>query len=265
MPRWRGMPGNSVRIGNGSARTGGKAARIQLGAKPRRSPHHRDFWRLTEEALAWTAAHHAYPTGRCWRMSWRRIARWTRIRGAAVLRRIRASGARTAILSNGEPECWRMRRGQQDWINYWIIFLALKLLAFSSRIPVCIAWPRTRWIFRPRACLCLFESLDAFGARSFGFRVFWINRSGLPPEYELPEVATELPDLTALPDAIGAAHDPVGASGGGDRSAGSDRGGARPPRDAIANEFFRERRFIGSGDRRAVSDRCGACCGRGGG
>ena len=27
------------------------------------------------------------------------------------------------------------------------------------------------------------------------------------------------------------------------------------PADAIANEFFRERRFIGSGDRRAVSDR----------
>src|SRR5580698_2079937 len=27
------------------------------------------------------------------------------------------------------------------------------------------------------------------------------------------------------------------------------------PADAVANEFFRERRFIGSGDRRAVSDR----------
>src|SRR3954470_14454499 len=27
------------------------------------------------------------------------------------------------------------------------------------------------------------------------------------------------------------------------------------PADAVANDFFRERRFIGSGDRRAVSDR----------
>ena len=32
------------------------------------------------------------------------------------------------------------------------------------------------------------------------------------------------------------------------------RGGARPA-DAVANDFFRSRRFIGSGDRRAVSDR----------
>ena len=29
----------------------------------------------------------------------------------------------------------------------------------------------------------------------------------------------------------------------------------RKPADAVANDFFRARRFIGSGDRRAVSDR----------
>ena len=29
----------------------------------------------------------------------------------------------------------------------------------------------------------------------------------------------------------------------------------RRPADAVANDFFRARRFIGSGDRRAVSDR----------
>jgi 16S rRNA (cytosine967-C5)-methyltransferase len=29
----------------------------------------------------------------------------------------------------------------------------------------------------------------------------------------------------------------------------------RKPADAVANAFFRERRYIGSGDRRAVSDR----------
>ena len=30
---------------------------------------------------------------------------------------------------------------------------------------------------------------------------------------------------------------------------------AARPADAVANDFFRDRRFIGSGDRRAVSDR----------
>jgi 16S rRNA (cytosine967-C5)-methyltransferase len=32
-------------------------------------------------------------------------------------------------------------------------------------------------------------------------------------------------------------------------------GAPRKPADAVANDYFRNRRFIGSGDRRAVSDR----------
>ncbi|MGH7210877.1 MAG: RsmB/NOP family class I SAM-dependent RNA methyltransferase, partial [Acetobacteraceae bacterium] len=32
-------------------------------------------------------------------------------------------------------------------------------------------------------------------------------------------------------------------------------GAPRRPADAVAHEFFRARRFIGSGDRRAVSER----------
>ena len=36
---------------------------------------------------------------------------------------------------------------------------------------------------------------------------------------------------------------------------GAVEAASRKPADAIANAFFRERRFIGSGDRRAVSDR----------
>ena len=43
---------------------------------------------------------------------------------------------------------------------------------------------------------------DAFGARAFGFRVFWVNRTGAPHEYDLHASATELPDLTALPDLL---------------------------------------------------------------
>ena len=44
---------------------------------------------------------------------------------------------------------------------------------------------------------------DAFGALRFGFRVFWLNRSGAPAEYGLAEQATVLPDLATLPGAIG--------------------------------------------------------------
>ena len=43
---------------------------------------------------------------------------------------------------------------------------------------------------------------DAFGARVFGFRVFWVNRSGQPDEYGLRGGVRELPDLSGLPDAL---------------------------------------------------------------
>jgi 2-haloacid dehalogenase len=43
---------------------------------------------------------------------------------------------------------------------------------------------------------------DAFGARVFGFRVFWVNRSALPDEYGLRGSVQELADLSGLPDAL---------------------------------------------------------------
>ena len=43
---------------------------------------------------------------------------------------------------------------------------------------------------------------DAFGALCFGFRVFRVNRGGLPDEYGLRARATELADLAALPDLL---------------------------------------------------------------
>ena len=39
---------------------------------------------------------------------------------------------------------------------------------------------------------------DAFGARSFGFQVFWVNRAGQPDEYGLRGGVTELRDLCNL-------------------------------------------------------------------
>jgi 2-haloacid dehalogenase len=39
---------------------------------------------------------------------------------------------------------------------------------------------------------------DAFGALAFGFRVFWVNRSGQPDEYSLRGRVVELAELSAV-------------------------------------------------------------------
>jgi 2-haloacid dehalogenase len=60
-----------------------------------------------------------------------------------------------------------------------------------------------RFDLEPRA-IAFFSSnpWDAFGALAFGFRVFWVNRSGQPDEYDLRGHVTELTDLSAAPQAI---------------------------------------------------------------
>jgi 2-haloacid dehalogenase len=39
---------------------------------------------------------------------------------------------------------------------------------------------------------------DAFGTVSFGFQVYWVNRSGQPDEYGLRGRVTEVTDLSAV-------------------------------------------------------------------
>src|SRR6185312_13251568 len=66
--------------------------------------HHRDFWRLTEEALAWTAARHGLtdqPLLADVLQAYRQLAAYPEV--ASVLTRLRDAGIARAILSNGEP------------------------------------------------------------------------------------------------------------------------------------------------------------------
>ncbi len=44
---------------------------------------------------------------------------------------------------------------------------------------------------------------DAFGALAFGFKVFWVNRTGQRAEYDLHGKVTELRDLSGLVGLLG--------------------------------------------------------------
>ena len=94
---------------------------------------------------------------------------------------------------------------------------------------------------------------DAFGAASFGFQVFWLNRNQRagrirpaqcgdracrPGDLARPAGVTPAARIAAAIDLLEAIETARGK-----------------PADAVANDFFRARRFIGGGDRRAVSER----------
>jgi 2-haloacid dehalogenase len=166
---------------------------------------HRDFWRLTEEALAWTAARHGITDTALLAdvlQAYRRLDAYPD--AASVLTRMRDSGVARAILSNGEPTMLA------DAVHAAGIAPLLDVVLSVESAGVFKPDPRVYRLATDRfglpATQMAFVSSnpwDAFGAHAFGFQVFWINRTGAPHEYDLATTATELRDLAALPDALG--------------------------------------------------------------
>jgi len=166
--------------------------------------HHRDFWRLTEDALTWTAARHGVKDEALLvdvLSAYRRLGAYPEVPG--VLSLIRERGLRTAILSNGEPAMLAdavSAAGLNGLLDAVLSVEAAGVFKPDPRVyrlaEDLLGSPADRMAFVSS------NAWDAFGAHAHGFRVFWVNRGGLPSEYGLRDVAAELADLTALPSAL---------------------------------------------------------------
>ena len=174
--------------------------------------HHRDFWRLTQEALAWVAARHGVSDEAVLAdvlMAYRHLDPYPE--APDVLRQVRAHGFATAILSNGEPGMLAdatRSSGLEDLLD---CVLSVETVGVFKPDPRVYRLAEERLALSgPQIAFVSSNPWDAFGAHAFGFQVFWINRSGQPDEYDLRRVATELTDLAALPRAIGAITPPPG-------------------------------------------------------
>ena len=165
------------------------------------SAQHRDFWRLTEEALAWAAAQHGVTDAALLAevlQAYRRLTVYPEV--PAMLTRLREMGIARAILSNGEPGMLA------DGVQSAGIAALLDDVLSAESAGVFKPDPRVYRLATDRFGLpagqIAFVSSnpwDAFGAAVFGFQVFWVNRHNQPAEYDLHRRATELPDLSALP------------------------------------------------------------------
>jgi 2-haloacid dehalogenase len=166
--------------------------------------HHRDFWRLTEEALAWAAARHHLTDPTLLidvLLAYRRLDAYPEV--PDVLARLGGMGIQRAILSNGEPGMLG------DAVRAARIDTGLDAVLSVETVGVFKPDPRVYRLaadcFGDEPGTLAFVSSnpwDAFGAASFGFQVFWLNRDRAPAEYDLPAVATKLTDLAALPELL---------------------------------------------------------------
>jgi 2-haloacid dehalogenase len=144
-----------------------------------------DFWQLTEQALDF-AFDKAPSADRSLRQdlldAYWRLDCYPEV--PAVLKALKAEGARLAILSNGSPAMLEaaVRSAALDTVLD-DVFSVDQVRKFKTD-PSVYDLVATNWRLYPNSIS--FQSSnrwDIAGAAKFGFRTVWINRSGQPDEY----------------------------------------------------------------------------------
>lgn len=164
------------------------------------SGSYRDFWTLTEEALDFSLARfrrndpalrnrllEAYRNLDCYREV------------PTVLKTLKASGARIAILSNGTPDMLRSAVTSSALDDFIDDIFSVDEIRHYKPDPKVYDLVATKWRVYPDAIS--FQSSnrwDIAGAAKFGFRTVWINRIGQPDEYDDMKPELILPDLQGL-------------------------------------------------------------------
>ena len=118
---------------------------------------------------------------------------------ASVLSALKARGARVAILSNGDPDMLEDAVRAANLAQS--VEAVLSVSAAGTFKPAPEVYRLATGRFGCTAPDISFQSSnrwDIAGAKAFGFRCVWINRTGAPDEY--PELAPDrvMGDLTAL-------------------------------------------------------------------
>jgi 2-haloacid dehalogenase len=165
---------------------------------------HADFWSVTGEALEFvlraagkadTALHHTLM------QAYLALDAYPEVRD--TLRRLRAAGFKTAILSNGSP----------TMLDAAVRSAGLaELLDANLSIEEVGIYKPDRRVYQlavdrlgVAAEAISFQSSnvwDAAGAAAFGFRVVWVNRTRQPLEYGWVLRPREVATLAALPDLV---------------------------------------------------------------
>jgi 2-haloacid dehalogenase len=120
-----------------------------------------------------------------------------------ALAQLQAAGIARAILSNGEPAMLADAVANAGLQRLLDDVLSVESVGVFKPDPRVYQLACDRFGL-PAAAIGFVSSnpWDAFGAASFGFQVFWLNRGNAPVEYGLDTMATEIASLAALSDLL---------------------------------------------------------------
>lgn len=165
---------------------------------------HRDFWTLTQEALAWVATKYGITDPALLTdisLAYKRLDTFAEV--PEMLRQLRTMGIGSAILSNGEPGMLAEAVGSAGITGLLDDVLSVEAVGVFKPDPRVYRLCTERFGV-PAGEMGFLSSnpWDAYAAREFGFQVFWVNRSGVPDEYGLTGSVRVIRDLAALPAAL---------------------------------------------------------------
>ena len=147
---------------------------------------HAPFWDLTEQALDYALA--CCPgVDRALRAplldAYRDLDAYPEVPG--TLRALRAAGWRTAILSNGDTGMLERAVASAGLADDLDAVLSVEAARTFKTDPAAYRLATARFGVAPKAVLFASSNRwDVAGATAFGFPSVWVNRKGLPDEYQ---------------------------------------------------------------------------------
>jgi len=161
---------------------------------------YRSFRAVTEDGLDFALAAHGIESGTLrdrLLQAYEQLDAFPEVAGA--LQVLQRQGLRMAALSNGDPDMLEnglRAAGIRDALEAVLSVAPLRIFKPDAQV-----YERGRTWAAARPDEIAFVSAnawDAGGAAAFGFRTFWINRSGQPDEYDIARHATTIRSLSDL-------------------------------------------------------------------
>jgi 2-haloacid dehalogenase len=165
---------------------------------------YRDFEAITGDALDFALAAEGIPDAAL-RAALMRSSRDLQpyADAEATLRNLHQRGLRLGILSNGTPAMLEQLIASQSFARLLDPVVSVDAVrVFKPDARVYRLGADALGLQPAQIAFVSGNAWDAGGAAGFGFRVFWINRTGQPLEYGLANRATVIPALHALAAAL---------------------------------------------------------------
>ena len=167
---------------------------------------HADFWQVTSEALDFALETLALDDSRLRARLmdlYRRLDTFPEV--PAMLKRLKAAGLKTAILSNGSPDMLDAAVNNAGIGDLLDAVLSVELVEVYKPHPKVYQLAVDRLAI-PAGAISFQSSnaWDAYAASAFGMRVVWCNRYGQRPERLPGKPDREVTSLAELPVLVGA-------------------------------------------------------------